>query len=123
MKAKDEPTKYWPYPWKPAHRGLIEKLCALAPDRADEWWARFNNLTGGFPEDEALRLIAEYTEARKPKMHTANEIAERTLRQSAQQLAARHKEEWQHAMAARGKAIVKFWAELHSFIEELARGV
>jgi hypothetical protein len=39
MKAKDEVKSYWPYPWKPAHRGLIEKLCALAPDRADEWWA------------------------------------------------------------------------------------
>ena len=113
----------WPYPWRAAHRGLIERLCALAPERADEWWARFNNLNGGFPIDEAERLIEELTIARLPKMHTANEIAERSLRQSVVQLAAKDKEEWPRATAERGKAIVKFWAELHKFIvEELAQG-
>ena len=107
----------WPYPWIPAGRGLIEKLVALAPDRANEFWARWND---GFPKDEVERLIEEYKDARKPKMHTANEIAERTLRQSVEQLAAKHREEWQRATAERGQAILKFWVELHSFIEELA---
>src|SRR5215471_1147356 len=111
----------WPYSFIPARRGLIEKLCALAPDRAQEFWRKWN--VEGFPKEEAERLIAELTEARKPKMHTANGIAERTLRQSAEQLAVKHKEEWPKAGAERGKAIVKFWAGLHGFIEELAREV
>jgi hypothetical protein len=110
---------HWPYSWRPARRGLVEKLCALAPDRADEFWRRWNE---GFPEDEAERLIAELREARKPKMHTANEIAERALRQSAEQLAARHEEEWRHAKKERRQAIVRFWAEQHSFIERLTQG-
>jgi hypothetical protein len=119
MKVKDEVKSYWPYTWKPAHRELIEKLCALAPDRAGEWWARFNE---GFPIDEALALIAELTEARKPKMHTANEIAERALRQSAEQLAVKHREEWARAGKERRQAILRFWVEQHSFIERLAQG-
>jgi hypothetical protein len=53
-------------------------------------------------------------------MHTANEIAERALRQSAEQLAAKHKEEWDHAKAERRQAILRFWVEQHSFIETLA---
>jgi hypothetical protein len=55
-------------------------------------------------------------------MHTANEIAERALRQSAEQLAAKHEAEWRHAAKERRQAIVKFWAEQHRFIERLAQG-
>src|SRR5215471_19113177 len=94
----------WPYSFIPARRGLIEKLCPLAPDRAQEFWRKWN--VEGFPKEEAERLIAELT-----------------LRQSAEQLAVKHKEEWPKAGAERGKAIVKFWAGLHGFIEELAREV
>jgi hypothetical protein len=110
----------WPYPWKPAHRELIEKLCALAPDRAQEWWARWDE---GFPIDEAKQLIEELTEARKPKMHSANEIAERTLRQSVEQLAMKHRDEWPSAKTVRRQAILSFWVEQHSFIETLAQKV
>jgi hypothetical protein len=122
MKAKDGKLNIpgWPYPWIPAHRELIEKLCTLAPERANEWWTRWNE---GFPKEEALQLIAELTEARKPKMHTANEIAERTLRQSAEQLAVKHKEEWPHAKAERRQAILRFWVEQHRFIETIAQRV
>jgi hypothetical protein len=120
MKAKDEVKSYWPYSWKPAHRELIEKLCALAPDRADEFWRRWNE---GFPIDEAKQLIEELTEARKPKMHTANEIAERALRQSAEQLLVKHEEEWHRAGKERRQAILRFWVEQHCLIERFAEGV
>jgi hypothetical protein len=119
MKAKDE--KLWPYPWKPAHRELIEKLCALAPNRSDEFWAKWNRIEGGFPIDEALALIEELKEARKPKMHTATEFAERALRQSTELLAAKHREEWPGAAGERRQAILRFWVEQHRFIETLAR--
>ena len=113
----------WPYPWRPAHRELIEKLCALAPERSGEWWAKWNRIEGGFPLDEALQLIEALTEARKPKMHSANEIAERTLRQSAEQLAAKHQEEWSRTGAQRRQAILRFWVEQHCFIETIAQRV
>jgi hypothetical protein len=108
----------WPYPWIPAGRRLVEKLVALAPDRADEFWRRWNE---GFPKDEVERLIAELKEARKPRMHTATEVAERTLRQSMEQLAAKHRAEWEGAAGERRQAIARFWAEQHRFIETLAR--
>jgi hypothetical protein len=82
---------------------------------------RFNSLNGGFPIDEALALIEELTEARKPMMHTATEVAERTLRQSVEQLAARHEKEWPQATGERRQAILRFWVAQHSFIERMAR--
>jgi len=108
MSKETGTSAYWPYSWRPAGRTLVEKLVALAPDRANEFWRRWKE---GFPKDEVERLIAELKEARKPKMHTANEIAERALRQSAEQLAAKHEEEWQHAKKERRQAIVRFWVD------------
>ena len=68
-------------PFEPAGRVTIDKLIAVCPERREEWLALWHQ---GFPKIAALRLIEEYKEARRPKMHTATAIAERTLHQSAE---------------------------------------
>jgi hypothetical protein len=67
---------------------MIEKMVALAPERADEFWAMFKHLS----KDNALRMIEELQaekEERKRKL-PAQPLAVKLLvnRQSNQQLRA-----------------------------------
>ena len=91
-------------PIEPVGRVTIDKLIAVCPERTDEWLALWHK---GFPKVAVLRLIEEYKEARRPKMHTATVIAEQTLLQSAKQLATKHQQEWDNV--ERRQNIVEFW--------------
>jgi hypothetical protein len=94
-------------PIEPVGRVTIDKLIAVCPERTEEWLALWQK---GFPKVAVLRLIEEYKEARRPKMHTATHIAERTLLQSARELATKHQQEW--AQVERRQGIVEFWTGL-----------
>src|SRR5215831_20240552 len=94
-------------PIEPVGRVTIDKLIAVCPERTEEWLALWQK---GFPKIAVLRLIEEYKEARRPKMHTATHIAERTLLQSARELATKHQQEWQREDRRHG--IIEFWAGL-----------
>src|SRR6516165_4485126 len=78
----------WGLPFYPSSRWMIEKMVALAPERADEFWAMFKHLS----KDNALRMIEELQaekEERKRKL-PAQPLAVKLLvnRQSNQQLRA-----------------------------------
>ena len=64
-----------------AARKTIDKLCELAPERADEFRTRWR--TTGFPREEAHELIRKLEEARAEDARVA--VAEQTNRQSDQQ--------------------------------------
>jgi hypothetical protein len=121
---QDQPLQ--PYdPIEPVGRVTIDKLIAVCPERTEEWLALWQK---GFPKIAVLRLIEEYKEVRRPKMHTATVIAERTLLQSARELVTKHEQEW--AQVERRQGIIDFWAglavianrEVRCFRYELSRG-
>ena len=110
---------------EPVGRVTIDKLIAVCPERTEEWLALWRK---GFPKVAVLRLIEEYKEARRPKMHTATVIAERTLLQTMRELATKHQQEWDQV--ERRKGIIEFWLgvgaianrEARRFRNELDRG-
>jgi hypothetical protein len=84
--------KEWGLPFWPAHRRIVEKLVALAPERADEFWVRHKK---GFPKDEALALLEELKaehEARKERARAGKlpaqsiEVMLQTHRQATEQV-------------------------------------
>lgn len=110
---------YYEQDWgpEPAHRKLIERVCALVPHRAQDFWKAWNTKPG-ISRVQAEKLIADLTEARKqeqllPPQPSAMKL--RTLAQTAQRTREEIDAEMEQAKQRQRKQL--YDQTLHTWIE------